>query len=206
MWVPQYDYLEHHGVPGQKWGVRRYQNYDGSFTAQGKARRKLNEGMDGQTTVKRTNAPKYHAWRPQKNNIPKHGFFENLGASLGLDKRDEYLDAKKEEHIYNNPYMSDYGDMAQEHIDEISEKYIEIGWDKLTDEDAADLEYFTYFRDRKAERDKEFAARTRALFREYKATPIGSLETTFNKVVDSGKDFVSNAISDIGDFFGNLFK
>ena len=29
------DYLAHHGVKGQKWGVRRYQNEDGSLTAQG---------------------------------------------------------------------------------------------------------------------------------------------------------------------------
>jgi hypothetical protein len=31
-------YLEHHGVNGMKWGVRRYQNLDGSLTAAGRAR------------------------------------------------------------------------------------------------------------------------------------------------------------------------
>lgn len=32
------DYLAHHGILGQKWGVRRYQNSDGSLTTEGKAR------------------------------------------------------------------------------------------------------------------------------------------------------------------------
>lgn len=32
------DSLEHHGVKGQKWGVRRYQNADGSLTSAGKKR------------------------------------------------------------------------------------------------------------------------------------------------------------------------
>ena len=30
------DYLMHHGILGQKWGVRRFQNADGSLTAAGK--------------------------------------------------------------------------------------------------------------------------------------------------------------------------
>lgn len=31
-------YLAHHGVKGQKWGVRRYQNKDGSMTREGQRR------------------------------------------------------------------------------------------------------------------------------------------------------------------------
>lgn len=31
-------YLAHHGIKGQKWGVRRFQNPDGSFTDEGRRR------------------------------------------------------------------------------------------------------------------------------------------------------------------------
>ena len=34
--VPHDDYVVHHGVLGQRWGVRRYQNADGSLTPEGK--------------------------------------------------------------------------------------------------------------------------------------------------------------------------
>ena len=31
-------YLAHHGIKGQRWGIRRFQNEDGSLTAKGKKR------------------------------------------------------------------------------------------------------------------------------------------------------------------------
>lgn len=38
--MSEYLYLAHHGIKGQKWGVRRYQNPDGSYTEEGKRRYK----------------------------------------------------------------------------------------------------------------------------------------------------------------------
>ena len=43
------NYLEHHGILGQKWGIRRFQNKDGSLTALGKSR--AAEGAEGVSKV-----------------------------------------------------------------------------------------------------------------------------------------------------------
>ena len=44
--------IYHYGIKGQKWGVRRYQNEDGSLTSAGKKRRSL--GPAGELAVKGT--------------------------------------------------------------------------------------------------------------------------------------------------------
>lgn len=48
-------YLAHHGIKGQRWGVRRYQNADGTRTALGKRREKSSRRIDHDTLVKSTN-------------------------------------------------------------------------------------------------------------------------------------------------------
>ena len=42
----QYE-LYHHGVKGQKWGIRRYQYADGSYTPVGKKRYQINRNTNG---------------------------------------------------------------------------------------------------------------------------------------------------------------
>ena len=52
-YLPSYKdslYLEHHGVLGQKWGIRRYQNTDGSLTSAGKIHYGSQNKSKGQST------------------------------------------------------------------------------------------------------------------------------------------------------------
>lgn len=41
--LEEYDFLAHYGIKGQKWGIRRYQNPDGTLTEEGKKRQRLND-------------------------------------------------------------------------------------------------------------------------------------------------------------------
>ena len=47
-----YAFLEHHGILGMKWGIRRYQNKDGSLTAAGKKRYLNDDGSYNETAKK----------------------------------------------------------------------------------------------------------------------------------------------------------
>lgn len=53
MFIPHSDYLEHHGIKGQKWGLRRYQNSDGSYTEEGRKRYLDSEGNKTEKGKKR---------------------------------------------------------------------------------------------------------------------------------------------------------
>lgn len=45
------NYLAHHGIKGQKWGVRRYQTKDGSLTSAGKKRYSKGDGKKAKKTT-----------------------------------------------------------------------------------------------------------------------------------------------------------
>lgn len=53
MWTYNYE-LYHHGVKGMRWGVRRYQNKDGTLTPEGqKARQKLSDAETSYNNARR---------------------------------------------------------------------------------------------------------------------------------------------------------
>lgn len=53
-WNDGTDYLMHHGIKGQHWGIRRFQNPDGSYTEAGKERyrKELNNKFNSGKTIK----------------------------------------------------------------------------------------------------------------------------------------------------------
>lgn len=75
------DELYHHGVKGMKWGVRRYQNKDGSLTAAGKKR--LRDNSSGNDKLFDDGVSNY---QPKTN---KYGHVDDLyvkGVKVGSNK------------------------------------------------------------------------------------------------------------------------
>lgn len=71
-------YLAHHGIKGQKWGVRRFQKADGSLTDEGKQRSRLRRRIISRD---KTN--------PEINDLVRAMTDEDK-ARIGLDKGQEY--------------------------------------------------------------------------------------------------------------------
>lgn len=61
-------FIAHHGIKGQKWGVRRFQNADGSLTKAGKER--YNEQNSSDSSDNHENQ-KFHLTEKSRRNIAK---------------------------------------------------------------------------------------------------------------------------------------
>lgn len=100
------DYISHHGIKGMKWGVRRYQNYDGTRTAKGKVH-------DRQTSKKRIGLTK-----SQKEALKTAGLVAGSvalsGAALYAQNKmmDSYVDSWKKQAASAKEYKDRVKDYA----------------------------------------------------------------------------------------------
>lgn len=122
------DELCHHGVKGQRWGVRRYQNEDGSLTNAGKRRiaKKIKNTGGYSTGLYRQNQSTYKNKDLIRKHVSKDLFDEYSKAqdeaTKAVEKYNKYypnMSDKKEKQLWNDI------EKHNKKIDEINKKVVD---------------------------------------------------------------------------------
>lgn len=133
------NYLAHHGIKGQKWGVRRFQNEDGTLTEEGKARylssEKLPNGEVGYSLSKE--GKKQFLDGEGKLTKEAYDYMKN-------NPDDDFSKALKDAQMgyyYSNGWLDSYNkaaDAMNVKLEEINRKWKDVD---LNYDDKANLEY-----------------------------------------------------------------
>lgn len=186
---PVMSIIAHHGILGQKWGVRRFQNEDGSLTEEG--RRRL--GYDDDRVFK-------DEWKQDR--VIAKGTKTTRVIKVHPE---EYAYTLGDDEYYNDPKLvKKYTDMALKDRDKdekkYQDKYMSVIESKLTNEsNRGDAYYLDWFGDKGWEYDKvvvdEFVAKKplkvaageKVINEIIKNIGDQKLEETFNKIDSSDK-------------------
>lgn len=102
------DYLQHYGVAGMKWGVRRYQNYDGSYTQKGLEHYRKAEAHYDEANARLKEAKKNKASKQEIKEIKadRKQAKKNMNTHYKLLKQDKLADEGKELYAKNTRITS----------------------------------------------------------------------------------------------------
>ena len=152
------NFLQHHGVKGMKWGVRRYQNADGSLTDKGKKlvaeeyrKRTIEGAKDLNKNWEKMNVRAYNKAAQYMNNGGIEKFNKQQEKKYGKDfaKRDGYVDDYLEKFdalvsknldrsLYRFYTTNKHWQEAQALVDE----YNMVEWDDAAQKNAEALAYY----------------------------------------------------------------